>query len=470
MEDEALARVEDRDGGGQLVQRAHVGVHLALQVEAHGLELRHVDGDADAAALDGRLGEVERAPRARDDGGDAQGGGRGLAPPPGLLAGRRVDELEAACQRRLALGLDRPRVGAVHPDEPAVAVAPPERLGQAVEEGGQRGEAAMRLLQRLARRDEVAPLPRDLAQAQERPPAHRPPLRLADPAGAGVDEGAKAGAALAQPVGRRRQRGRVRDAQPALEGEHREGLPVRAGLAGEEGGVPLDHRLAALGPGHDHLALGAHEELGAVVAAAQRRHLAGQRPLAGRPAPALVQVEHRQDGGEDDEADEDGEPDRVVGVQERDRLGRGEARSRGDGRDRPHRQTGARDARRSFAPHDPPCLHAPAPRRRSRGAHEAEEHPTDARRTAGQGRTACRSLVPGIRRMYPRPESRRKGSRRRTAKLIRRGRKKDTLRPGRRGAPERAEPDLAAGLLVLAPRPRPEDGRATRLSSGSGRA
>ena len=71
MEDEPLLGVEDGDGGRQLVEGAHMRLHLPLHVGAHGLELGDVEGDAGAAAGRGALGNVENAAGAGDDGGDA---------------------------------------------------------------------------------------------------------------------------------------------------------------------------------------------------------------------------------------------------------------------------------------------------------------------------------------------------------------------------------------------------------------
>ena len=50
VEGEALAPVEDRHGGRELVEGARVGVHLPRQVGAHALEFRQIRGLADRSA------------------------------------------------------------------------------------------------------------------------------------------------------------------------------------------------------------------------------------------------------------------------------------------------------------------------------------------------------------------------------------------------------------------------------------
>ena len=49
VEDQSLARIEHRHGGGKLVEGADIGVHLALQVGADALQFGDIHGDSDAA-------------------------------------------------------------------------------------------------------------------------------------------------------------------------------------------------------------------------------------------------------------------------------------------------------------------------------------------------------------------------------------------------------------------------------------
>ena len=56
VEGQMLAGVEDRHGGRQLVERAHMRIHLPVEVGAQFLDLADIDGDTGRAAGRGGLG------------------------------------------------------------------------------------------------------------------------------------------------------------------------------------------------------------------------------------------------------------------------------------------------------------------------------------------------------------------------------------------------------------------------------
>ena len=57
--DEAPRSVEARHGRGQLIERAHMRLHLLLEIGAHRLDLMAVDGDRRRAARGRRLRHIE---------------------------------------------------------------------------------------------------------------------------------------------------------------------------------------------------------------------------------------------------------------------------------------------------------------------------------------------------------------------------------------------------------------------------
>ncbi|GMA75710.1 hypothetical protein GCM10025880_21270 [Methylorubrum aminovorans] len=128
-----------------------------------------------------------------------------------------------------------------------------------------------------------------------------------------------------------------------------------------EAGIADDARLAASGPGDEYLMLGMEQHLGPVVRAPELSEFVLKRALLARPADALAQIDQRQDGREQDEAEDDGEAGNVV------RLHRSQHRPRFDGRSplgecgdrrRDDEDADARqDARRPFQTHVPPPPH-----------------------------------------------------------------------------------------------------------------
>jgi hypothetical protein len=252
VEDETLPSVEHCDRGGQLVQRAHMGVHLALQVATHALEFGDVDRDAGTAPDGWPLHHVENPPRARDH---RRHPGREtlafLAAPRGFLARRAVEEFEPARLGILETArLDSRHESLVGPGEPPVPVAQPDRLADGVEQGAQYLEFVARAKKVLGRAQQAQAVARDLAEAKQRPAAGRAALRV-DEALAGRAHGEpEPFAAGPQPVKRALQRLRIGVGQPGVEVEH------AALVVAHDREVALERRVV-LGavPGDDELAL-----------------------------------------------------------------------------------------------------------------------------------------------------------------------------------------------------------------------
>ena len=304
VEGEPLLSVEDRDRGRQLVERAGVRLHLALEVVADAIELRNVDGDAGAAGRGRALGHVEHAPGAGDDGGDPGRVGAAGGPPAGrFVAIGAVEQLEAAGPRvRRVRRLDGAKIGLVRPAEGAVAGAQPDRLRDGVEEPAQALELVLALGELAHQPHHLEPVAGHVAQAKQRAAGDGTALGLDEALAQRAQRQVEALAALAQLLERALERGRVHGREPGAEGER----PAGVGGFADDGRVAFEGRLAvAAAPAHDELPLGADQHLGAVVGAAQACDLAVEGALAAAPAGALVQVQQRRRGREDGEPEEE---------------------------------------------------------------------------------------------------------------------------------------------------------------------
>ena len=67
MEHQPLRPIEHGDGGGELVEGARVGFHLATEIGADFLELRQIRGEADGAHRGRYVDNFELAPLAGED-------------------------------------------------------------------------------------------------------------------------------------------------------------------------------------------------------------------------------------------------------------------------------------------------------------------------------------------------------------------------------------------------------------------
>ena len=145
-EDEVLAAVENRDRGRQLIEGSQLRLHLPLQIDAHRLEFRHVDGDAGAAVAGRLLDHVEHRALTRHDRGNPGRKGRAAAAlAVGLFAGRAVEQLDGASRRvGNVRRLDGAQIGLVGPDQRVVPVANPERMSNGIEQARHGAQVAAR--------------------------------------------------------------------------------------------------------------------------------------------------------------------------------------------------------------------------------------------------------------------------------------------------------------------------------------
>ena len=116
-ERQALVGAEDGDAGGHPVERALVGRHVAHQLALRRLQRRHVDGRADAGALERDDDDVVRLARAAADEVHALAVGYALGQRRAdCLALAHLQQLDLALAHLLlAAGLDGLRVGLVDP-------------------------------------------------------------------------------------------------------------------------------------------------------------------------------------------------------------------------------------------------------------------------------------------------------------------------------------------------------------------
>jgi len=106
----------------------------------------------------------------------------------------------------------------------------------------------------------------------------------------------------AQKLDRALQGSGVLRRQPGAEGQR---LAQGRALA-DDAGVSFEARLGGpVRPGDQDLAIGAEQQRGPILRATEARHLAGERPFALGPAPALAQVEKGGRDGEDQQAHEE---------------------------------------------------------------------------------------------------------------------------------------------------------------------
>ena len=380
VEDQALAHVEHRHGGGQLVEGASVGIHLLLEIGAHALQFRDIHRHADPAAFEGGFVHVEDATLAGHHRRNARCPARPAGGQHRFLAGdglpcRAVEEFEPGIDHRFpARRFHGGDVGRVHPGEAAVAVAAPNRLRDRVEEACQGGKAAPRLIQCDAQFGDLAPLGRRLAQAQQSPAGHGAPLRVdvASPLGAEVQ--GEAGAAGEKRIEGGLHRLRVGGQKPRAEGEHPSG-GIHGGPVAVQGDadITLDHRFAVLVPGDVDLTVGVQQHLGAVMGAPQEVEGRDEFLLPPGPARALIEIEKGHDHREGDEPAEDREAGDAVHlpgrVARRDVLHFRQGRARREQRENPHADP---QLRRTSDPH-PPCPQSS--RHRRRAPVRCETHP-----------------------------------------------------------------------------------------------
>ena len=130
VEEDAAVAAEHRDAGGQLVERAGIGLASAASARSRTASTSETSTRAaDRAVLDRHVEHLQRrrSPATIADGAVVEGAADALA---SRIASRvrERQELDAGGQHGLrARRLDRLHIGGVHPGQPAGAIAPPER-------------------------------------------------------------------------------------------------------------------------------------------------------------------------------------------------------------------------------------------------------------------------------------------------------------------------------------------------------
>ena len=193
---------------------------------------------------------------------------------PDGLALAHLQQLDLALAHlALAAGLDRLHIGFVDPLHAPVDAAQPGRHGQRIEQRASGQRIAHQLAMLIEDAGEVALAPGDVAQAQDRAPAGRPPVGLDVTAGRRLEERAER-----PPVGEQRveaplqllRRGKI---EPLAELQQLGVLLRQAGDAGQR--VRHHAHALALLPEHQHLRLGLDDGLGGQQVLAQLGHFLG---------------------------------------------------------------------------------------------------------------------------------------------------------------------------------------------------
>ena len=179
-ERQPLIGAEDGHAGGDAIECALVGCHVPHQLALRRLQRRHVDGRPDAGALERDDDDVVRLARPAAD--EMHALAVGYAPGQrgsSRLALAHLQKLDLALAHlALAVGLDGLRIGLVDPLDAPARIAEPGRHGQSVEQRAPGERIAHQLAVLIEDACEVALAPGDVAQAQDRPPTRRAPVRF----------------------------------------------------------------------------------------------------------------------------------------------------------------------------------------------------------------------------------------------------------------------------------------------------
>ncbi len=308
MKDQTLAAVEYGDCGRKLVERAHMRLHLTLEIGPHRLDLRHVDRHAGRAHAHRHIDDVEQAPLAGGHRRGAAAPNRGVAARLGGGFARRPFEKLGSAQEGVGrvLGLDRANIGGVDPDELAVGGAQPDGIGNGVEQSAQSVELGDGTHKPLAQAHRFEPISGNISDAHDGAAADRAAVDLERAPAEALDREAETFAARPQPLDASFELLRRVRRQPGAEAEHAAGDR----RIGDEAEVALDFGLAArAAPGDDDLRFGREKHLGAVELGAQIVEFERECRLRLRPPPMFAQVEKRGDRREQHEADDQREPD-----------------------------------------------------------------------------------------------------------------------------------------------------------------
>ncbi len=274
-----------------------MGVHLALQVDAHRLQLAHIGGEAGEARRRGQFQHIERAALAGDHGRSARiEDGAVPASSGGRLALVAVEEFESVLDHGLGVGgFDRARIGGVYPAQSAIGAARPGRMRQAGQQRRKRLMVGGERLQFTLERQSPGALAGDLAQADDGAAGDRAALGVDERAPLGAQGEAEGLAALLQSIGREFELLGLGRWGPGTIGQRqrRARRAEKAAIALEDGGGVTPF------PAHHDLRIGGEQGREPVLMTARGLEFGREFRLAPVPARALTDIEDRGGRGED---------------------------------------------------------------------------------------------------------------------------------------------------------------------------
>ena len=288
---------ENGDAGRELVERAAMGVDHAGEFGAHALDFGGVDRDAGAAAPCRHFRDVENAPRAGRDRGDAcREGLTGGSHAGGFVAFGAVEQFEPAVDRvGLVLGFDRVDVSGVDEAQRAIGVARPDRRGQRIEQAAKRGHVGLHVLVLGFQFVELLAQAPHVAQPHHRASADGAAFRFHRMAGNRGQRHRETFAVVAQRLDRTLHRKRLVGRQPQAESQH----ALRLSRRRNDCDIADDFGLVGGGrPGHHDLRLREEQRMRAIDIGGERGDLLAEKAVGfgGLPAAAHQQdrIHHRE--------------------------------------------------------------------------------------------------------------------------------------------------------------------------------
>ena len=266
VEGQPVVGAEHGDTGGELIERAAVGIDHAGERNAHGFRFGGVKPNAGAAGVGAEIEHVEGASGACDHGRQPAGiGAVGRERAQNVVARRAVEKLEAARDGVVCgLGFDGARIGGIGEGQLARGVARPDRRRQVLDQGAQRSDFAQQVLVPRQKLDQVALDAASVFQAQHGAAADGAALHFDRMGMQGGQRQRKTFAAAAQVFDRPLHGESLAGFEPTAESEH----AMRRGNA-DDRRIAVDMGLIGAGrPIHHHLRFGKQQRIGAVEIAA----------------------------------------------------------------------------------------------------------------------------------------------------------------------------------------------------------
>ena len=312
VEGEALAPVEDRDGGRELVKGARMGIHLARKVGAHALQFGKIRRLARRSARTGQIQHIHQIAAPGDD--------RMNAPAPHTLPRARgcgrfaimpFEQFQLAVHHvRAICRFHRPRIGGVGPGQAPCGVARPYRARQGVEQVAQRFKLRPGARVAFAQLRQFEPVAGNVANAQHGAAAHSAALGFEVMAGEAGERQTKSLAPCAQARHGALKRLRRFRSKPGSEGQRL----ARRGAVADQRQIARDVGLLRGGaPGDKDLRFRGQEHVSPVQIGAHRGELARQHRLAQPPSLAASQMDEGRGGGDARQSDDEEKPDERLG-------------------------------------------------------------------------------------------------------------------------------------------------------------